>query len=167
LLNKLTVIALLLSVSLLSGCNGTTGSGIQETTTQGNGQPVNTTTVQTAKAENSPPTTGDAVRIARWSKDPKGGNLLAPLKGQLAIVNNCLVVQNHQSEPPTLPIFPYDKGVWDDVKKTFTFGGKVIKIGETIEGGGGTILKLDTLGKAGIKYDVPDCGVKSLFLVFF
>jgi hypothetical protein len=106
------------------------------------------------------------VRVARWSRDPKGPAPLAPLKGQLAIVNNCLVMQDHQGAPPTLLIFPYDSGVWDDAKRTFTFGGKVIRIGEPIEVGGGSIQNLDHL-KAFGKYDVPDCGTNYFFQVFF
>jgi hypothetical protein len=47
--------------------------------------------------------------------------------------------------------------------QTFTHEGKVIRIGETIFFGGGSI-ELDTLKESGIKYDVPDCGVTYLFL---
>lgn len=163
--NNLNVIALLLAVSLLSGCNATTGSGIQETTIQGSGQPANTTTVPTAKAESPPtPATGDAVRVARWWPNPKGAFPLAPLKGRLAVVNNCLVMSN--DGPPMLPIFPYGIGVWDDAKQAFTFKGKVIGIGETIEAGGGRIIDLNTLKKAGIKYDVPDCGTTNFWLAY-
>jgi hypothetical protein len=160
--NNPQVIALLLSVSLLSGCNGTSGSGIQEATMQSNGQPANTTTVQTAKAENPTPATGNAVRIARWWPYPKGGRLAAAGRGTLSVVNNCLVI-SYKGYPPTLPIFPYDSGVWDGAKQTFTYQGKVIRIGETIEFGGGKI-ELDILKENGIKYDVPDCGITDLWL---
>jgi hypothetical protein len=157
--NKLTVIALLLSVSLLFGCNGMTGSGSQETTMQNNGQPANTTSFPTAEAK----TTGDAVRVARWSRDPNGPSMLAPLVATLGIANNCLVMTN-KGFPPTLLIFPYGSGVWDDAKRSFTYKGKVIGIGESIRVGGGTISNLDRL--KGVKYDVPDCGkIGSLFLV--
>jgi hypothetical protein len=162
LLNNLKIIALLLSVSLLFGCNGTTGSGIQETTVQGNGQPANTTTVPTAGAENPTSATGDSVRVARWWPNPKGGRMVAAGRGTLSVVNNCLVI-THEDSSPTLPIFPYDSGVWDDAKQTFTYGGKVIRIGETIFFGGGRI-ELDTLKENGIKYDVPDCGMTDFFL---
>jgi hypothetical protein len=134
--------------------------------TQSNSPATNTTSIPTAEeAENPPPAAGDAVRIARWSRDPKGGSLLAPLKIRLAIVNNCLVGQNHQSDPPSLLIFPYDKGVWDDTKRTFTFEGKVIGIGEFIEVTGGARQNLDELKEFG-KYDVPDCGANYFFQVF-
>jgi hypothetical protein len=162
LLNNLKVIALLLSISLLYGCNGTTGGGSQETTMQGSGQPENISTVPTTEAENSPPTTDDAVRVARWWPNPKGGRMAAAGRGTLGVLNNCLVI-THKGYPPTLPIFPYDGGVWDDAKQTFTYGGKVIRIGETIFFGGGSI-ELDTLTENGIKYDVPDCGLTDLFL---
>jgi hypothetical protein len=162
--NKLKVIALFLSVSLLSGCNGTTGSGNQETTMQGNGQPANTTTVPTAKPENPTPATGDAVRVARWSKDPRSASFLAPLGGTLAIANNCLVMSNKDA-PPTLLILPYSSGAWNDAKRTFTtHDGKVIAIGKPIKVVGGTIPNLDFL-KGFAKYDVPDCGMSWLFLV--
>jgi hypothetical protein len=165
LLNKLKVIALLLLlVSLLSGCNGTIGSGSQETTKQGNRQPANTTSVPTAKADNPSPSAGNTVRVARWSRDPKGGSMLAPLKDPLAIVNNCLVIKSKDTSPTVL-IFPYDSGVWNDAKRTFTFNGKVIRIGELIEGTGGFIQNLDQLKLYG-KYDVPDCGINSFFQVF-
>lgn len=161
--NKLKVIALLVLVSLLFGCNGMTGSGSQETTMQNNGQPANTTSVPTAEAKNPPPATGDAVRVARWSRDPNGLSMLAPLVATLGIANNCLVITN-KGFPPTLPIFPYGSGVWDDAKRNFTYKGKVIGIGESISVGGGTIPNLDRL--KGVKYDVPDCGkIGSLFLV--
>jgi hypothetical protein len=162
LLNNLKVIALLLSVSLLSGCNGTTDSGIQETTMQGNGQPANTTTVPTTGAENPTPSTGDAVRVARWSRNPNGPIMAARNVGTLAVVNNCLVT-SHKSAPPTLLIFPYNRGVWDDTKRTFTYEGKVIRLGETIEVGGGRIQNFDYLKDNG-KYDVPDCGTTDFWV---
>jgi hypothetical protein len=162
---KLKVIALLLSVSLLSGCNETTGSGSQENTMQGNVQPANTTSVPIAKAENPPPAMGDAVRVARWSRDLNGLALQAALRGRLAIINNCLVIQNNQGTPSILLIFPYNSGVWDDAKRTFTFNGNVIGIGEFIEVGGGTPPNLDYLKQFG-KYDVPDCGINNFFQVF-
>jgi hypothetical protein len=172
LLNKLKVIALLLSVSLLSGCNGITGSGDSEVSMQSNASPANTTnvpttnttSVPTAKAENSPPVAGDVVRVARWSKDPNGPSMTARMVGTLATVNNCLVMSN-KGAPPTLLIFPYHSGVWDDAKRTFTFNGKVIGIGEFIEVGGGTPPNLDHLKQFG-KYDVPDCGINNFFQVF-
>jgi hypothetical protein len=164
--NKLKVIDLLLLVSLLSGCNGVTGRSGWETTMQGNGQPANATSVPTSKPDNSSPSVGNTVRVARWSKDPKGGSLLALQRGTLGIVNNCLVMNdNDKNAPPTLLIFPYDNGVWDDAKQTFTFEGKVIKIGEPIKVGGGSIQDLDQL-KAYGKYDVPNCGISNFFQVF-
>ena len=162
--NKLKVIALLLLVSLLSGCNGTTGSGSQETTMQNNSQPANTTSVPTAEAKNPSPATGEAVRVARWSKDPNGLSLLAPLKGPLAIVNNCLVMK-HLDFHTTVLIFHYNRGVWDGAKQTFTYEGKVIRIGEPIFVGGTFLQNLDKL-KAYGKYDVPDCGINNFFQVF-
>lgn len=151
-------------VSLLSGCNETTGSGSQENTIQGNRQP-NTTSVPTAKADNPSLSAGNAIRVARWSRDPKGGSLLAVLKGRLGIANNCLVMQDHQGAPPILLIFPYDSGVWDDAKRTFTYEGKVIRIGETIKVGGGSIQNPDSLKEYG-KYELPDCGANHFFRVF-
>jgi hypothetical protein len=104
------------------------------------------------------------VRVARWW--PKGMFPLAPLKGQLAVFNNCLVMEGSNKDvPPMLPIFPDGIGVWDDTKQTFTFKGKVIGIGEPIEAGGGSI-DLDTLKKSGIKYDVPDCGTTDFWLAY-
>jgi hypothetical protein len=173
LLNKLKVIALLLSVSLLSGCNGITGSGDSEVSMQSNASPTNTanvpttntTSVPTAKSENSSPVAGDVVRVARWSKDPNGPSMTARMVGTLATVNNCLVMNNKGSRP-TLLIFPYHSGVWDDAKQTFTFESKVIGIGERIEVGGGTILDIDSfLKRTGKKYDVPDCGITDFFVV--
>jgi hypothetical protein len=161
LLNNLKVIALLLAVSLLSGCNGTTGSSIQETTMQSNGQPENTTTVPTAGAKNPTPATSDSVRVARWWPNPKGARMVAAGRGTLGVVNNCLVA--NPGSHPRLLIFPYGSGVWDEAKQTFTYQEKVIRIGETIFFGGGSI-DLNTLKEAGIKYDVPDCGVTDLFL---
>jgi hypothetical protein len=161
LLNNQKTIALFLSVSLLYGCNGTIGNGIKQTTVQGNGQPENTTTVPTAGVENPTPGMGDAVRVARWWPQSRA-RMAAAGRGTLSVVNNCLVI-TYKDSSPTLPIFPYDSGVWDDVKQTFTHGGKVIRIGETIFFGGGSI-DLNTLKEAGIKYDVPDCGVTDLFL---
>jgi hypothetical protein len=132
---------------------------------QSNSPATNTTNIPTTEAENPSPAVSDAVRVARWSRNLDGPAPLAPLKGRLAIVNNCLVIQNHQGDPPTLLIFPYDNGVWDDAKRTFTFGGKVIRIGEFIEVTGGSIKNRDHL-KAFGKYDVPDCGTNNLFQVF-
>jgi hypothetical protein len=131
---------------------------------QSNGPLTNTTSVPTAKADNPPLSEGNEVRVARWSRDPKGGSLLAPLEGPLAIVNNCLVM-NHKGVGPTLLIFPNDSGVWDGAKRTFTFEGKVIEIGKPIQVGGSFIKNLDKL-KAYGKYDVPDCGINNLFQVF-
>jgi hypothetical protein len=195
LLNNQLVCTFLLLVSLLTACSETTGGGKTEISTQSNSPATNTTSIPTTEAENLPPATGDAdtqsnspatnttsiptaeeaenplpaagdtVRIARWSRDPKGGSLLAPLKIRLAIVNNCLVGQNHQGDPPSLLIFPYDKGVWDDTKRTFIFEGKVIGIGEFIEVTGGARQNLDELKEFG-KYDVPDCGANYFFQVF-
>jgi hypothetical protein len=130
---------------------------------QGNGQSANTTSVPTAEPDNPSLSADNAVRVARWSKDLKWGSLLVPLEGKLAIANNCLVLIS-QDARPTLLIFPYYKGVWDDAKRTFTFEGKVIGIGETIKVGGGS-TNLDKLKEYG-KYDVPDCGINYLFQVF-
>jgi hypothetical protein len=132
---------------------------------QSNGPPKNTTSVPTAEAENPPPATGDAVRVARWSRNPNSATMLAVQAGTLAIANNCLVM-NNKGAPPTLLIFPYRSGVWDDAKRTFTFKGKVIGIGEPIKVVGGSIQNLDDLKATG-KYDVPDCGITNLFLVSF
>jgi hypothetical protein len=88
--------------------------------------------------------------------------MTALVVGSLAVVNNCLVISSKDA-PPILPIFPYGTGVWDDAKQTFTYRGKVIRIGETIETGGGGI-QLDTLKEMRIKYDVPDCGVTNFLL---
>jgi hypothetical protein len=127
-------------------------------------QPTNTTSIPTAEAKNPPSATGDALRVARWSKDPKGGSLLAPLKGPLDIANNCLVM-NHKGVGSTLLIFPYHSGVWDSAKRTFTYEGKVIGIGKPIQVGGRFIPNLDYL-KAYGKYDVPNCGINNFFQVF-
>jgi hypothetical protein len=72
---------------------------------------------------------------------------------------------NHKGFGPTLLIFPHDSGVWDGAKRTFTYEGKVIRIGETIEVGGRFIENLDYL-KAYGKYDVPDCGINNFFRSF-
>jgi hypothetical protein len=164
LLNKLKVIALLLLVSLLSGCNGTTGSGNSEVTMQSNSPLTNTTSIPTAKAENLPLIAGYAVRVARWSPNPNGVSMTARKVGKLAIINNCLVMSNKDA-PPTLLIFPYRSGVWDGAKRTFTFEGKVIRIGERIEVGGGRILNLDSFLKRTGKYNVPNCRITDSFMV--
>jgi predicted small secreted protein len=166
LLNNQLVYALLLLVSLLTACNGTTSGGSTEVGMQSNRPATNTTSVPTTEATFPPSAAGDAVRIGRWSRNPNWPSLAALGRGRLAIVNNCLVMQGDQDVPPTLLIFPYDKGVWDDAKRTFTFGGKVIGIGEPIEVTGGSIKNRDHLKVFG-KYDVPDCGTNHLFQVFF
>jgi hypothetical protein len=166
LLNNQLVCAILLLVSLLTACNGTTGSGNSEVGMQSNAPPTNTTSAPTAEAENSPPATGDAVRVARWSKNPNWGSRLAPKIGTLSIANNCLVISN-QDAPPTLLIFPYQSGVWDETKQTFTFEGKMIRIGESIAVYGGPIQSLDSfLGGNVKKYDVPDCGTTDFYVVY-
>jgi hypothetical protein len=162
LLSKLNVIVLLLSISLLSGCNGTIGSGNSEVSMQSNAPDTKKTSIPTAKAENPSLAAGDAVRVARWSLAPDGASMVALKVGTLAIVNNCLVMSNKDA-PPTLLIFPYRSGVWDDEKRTFTYEGKVIRIGDPIQVGGGKILNLDYLKGTG-KYDVPDCGITDLWL---
>jgi hypothetical protein len=170
--NKLKVIALLLLVSLLSGCNGTTGSGNLEVGMQSNSPPTNTTRIPTtntssvpiSEAENPAPTMGNAVRVARWSRNPDTMSMLAVRVGKLAIANNCLVMNNEDARP-TLLIFPYRSGIWDDAKRTFTFEGKVIRIGEPIEVSGGNIGKNFDYLKANGKYYVPDCGITELFVV--
>jgi hypothetical protein len=127
-------------------------------------QPTNTTSIPAAEVKNPPSATGDALRVARWSKNPDTLSPLAPLKGPLAIANNCLVM-NHKGFGSTLLIFPHDSGVWDDAKRTFTYYGKGIGIGKPIEVGGMFIENLDYL-KAYGKYDVPDCGINKFFQVF-
>ncbi len=127
-----------------------------------NGPPKNTTSVPIVKAENPSPTASEALRVARWSRNPNGPSMSARRVGTLAIFNNCLVMSNKDA-PPTLLIFPYRSGVWDDAKRTFTHEGKVIGIGERIEVGGGSIQNFDYL-KANGKYDVPDCGVTDFWV---
>jgi hypothetical protein len=158
LLNKLTVIALLLSVSLLSGCNETTGSGNSEIGMQSNATP--TTSIPTIMAKNSPPAAGDPVRVARWSQSEHRVGMDVMLTGTLAISNNCLVVTTLDSAPMLL-IFPYGVGVWDDAKQTLTLDGKVMRIGETIRLRGGPITSFDVVKEA--KYYDPGCGIKSLW----
>jgi hypothetical protein len=164
LLNNLKVIALLLSVSLLSGCNGTTGSGNSEVGMQSNATP--TTSIPTTMAKNSPPAAGDPVRVARWSQPQSPtrmmGNVL--LIGTLAIANNCLVVlAPDKDSTPMLPIFPDDRGVWDDAKQTFTYEGKVIRIGETIQVGVSWLSSFEQIKEDGYTYYDPGCGIKSLW----
>jgi hypothetical protein len=129
---------------------------------QSNATPTPTPSIPTAMANNSPPAVGDAVRVARWSQPDREG-MDALNGGTLAIVNNCLVITN-QGAPPILPIFPYGIGVWDDAKQTFTFEGKVIRIGETIQVGGGRIPDFEWLKETGKYYD-PNCGITNLWLV--
>jgi hypothetical protein len=131
---------------------------------QSNSPPTNTPSIPTAEAKNPPPPTGNAVRVARWSKNPKSGSLLVPLDGTLAIVNNCLVVK-YWDVYTTVVVFPYHKGVWNSAKRTFTYQRKVIRIGEPISVGGQFLQNLDRLKKYG-KYDVPDCGINSFFQAF-
>ncbi len=161
-LNNMKVIALLLSISLLSGCNEATNRDAQETTIQGNVQLANATSVPTSKTKKPIPATGNAVRVARWSLAPNGPSMAALSRGKLAIVNNCLVMSS-QDAPPMLLIFPYRSGVWDSAKQTFTYHGKVMRIGEPIAVGGGRIQNLDALKGTG-KYYVPDCGITDLWL---
>lgn len=129
---------------------------------QSNAPHTKKTNIPTAEAENLTPAVGDVVRVARWSLAPDGASMVALKVGTLAIVNNCLVMSNKDA-PPTLLIFPYRSGVWDDAKRTFTYEGKVIAIGESIQVGGGRIQNLDYLKGTG-KYDVPDCGITDLWL---
>jgi hypothetical protein len=159
LLNNQLFRALLLLVSLLTACHGTTGGG-----NTSNSPSTNTPSIPTAKAKNPPSPTGNAVRVARWSKDPNGGSLLVPLDGTLAIVNNCLVMKEKDLSTTVL-VFPYYKGVWNGAKRTFTYHGKVIRIGEPIHVGGAFLQTLDKLKEYG-KYDVPDCGINSFFQAF-
>jgi hypothetical protein len=171
LLNKLTVIALLLSVSLLSGCNKTTGSGNSEIGMQSNATPTNTntntntntTSIPTAMAKNSPPAAGDPVRVARWSQSEHRVGMDVMLTGTLAIFNNCLVATTLDSSPMLL-IFPYGVGVWDDAKQTLTLDGKVMRIGETIRLRGGPLTSFDLIKEGRQKYYDPDCGIKDLWL---
>ncbi len=157
--------ALLLLVSLLTPCPSATGGDNRSVNMQSNSPPTNTTSIPTAEAKTPPPATGNAqVRVARWSKDPKSGSLLAPLTGSLAIVNNCLVVK-YGGVNTTVVVFPYNSGVWNDTKRTFTYQGKVIRIGEPISVGGRFLQNLDRLKEYG-KYDVPDCGINSFFQDF-
>ena len=129
---------------------------------QSNAPPTNTANVPTVKAEIPSPEADGALRIARWSYNPKLASMAALNTGTLGIVNNCLVLTN-KGAPPTLIIFPYDYGVWDDAKRTFTYEGKVIRIGETIKVGGGNIPNFDELKSYG-KYYVPDCGTTDYWL---
>jgi hypothetical protein len=131
---------------------------------QSNNPPTNTPSISAAEAKTPPPATGKAVRVARWSRNPKGPAPLAPLNGTLAIVNNCLVVK-HWGDNTTVVVFPYYSGVWNDAKRTFTYQGKVIRIGEPISVGGRFLQNLDRLKEYG-KYDVPDCGINSFFQDF-
>jgi hypothetical protein len=131
---------------------------------QSNSPPTNTPSIPTAEAKTPPRVTGNAVRVARWSKDPKWPSLLVPLKGTLAIVNNCLVVKEKDLSTTVL-VFPYYKGVWDGAKRTFTYEGEVIRIGEPINVGGRFLQNLDQLKEYG-KYDVPDCGINIFFQTF-
>jgi hypothetical protein len=157
LLNNQLVCALLLLVSLLTACSGTNGGGNTEVSMQSNGPLTNATSVPTAKANNPPLSAVNGVRVARWSRDPRGPIPSIPLSVvTLGIVNNCLVIINKDA-PPTLPIFPYHNGVWDDAKRTFTYEGQVVRVGESIKVGVWSIQNFDYL-KANGKYDVPDCG---------
>jgi hypothetical protein len=131
---------------------------------QSNSPPTNITSSPTAEAKTPRALADKAVRVARWSKDPNGGSLLAPLKGTLAIVNNCLVMK-HLDFHTTVLVFPYNRDVWDDAKQTFTYEGKVIRIGEPIFVGGRFLQNLEQLKEYG-KYDVPDCGINNFFQVF-
>jgi hypothetical protein len=159
LLNKLTVIVLLLSVSLLSGCNKTTGNDNSEVGMQS--EAPNTTSIPMPMAKNSPPAVGDPVRVARWSQSEHRVGMDVGLTGTLAISNNCLVVTTLDSAP-TLLIFPYGVGVWDNAMQTLTLDGKVMRIGETILLRGGPITSFDVVKEA--KYYDPGCGIKSLWL---
>jgi hypothetical protein len=131
---------------------------------QSNNPPTNTPSIPAAEAKTPPPATGKAVRVARWSRNPKGPAPLLPLNGSLAIVNNCLVVKEKDLST-TVVVFPYNSGVWNDAKRTFTYQGKVIRIGEPISVGGQYLQNLDKLKEYG-KYDVPDCGINSFFQDF-
>jgi hypothetical protein len=170
LLNNLKVIALLLAVSLLSGCSGTTGSGNSEVGMQSKAPPTNTTSAPTTESENPSPIASDTVRIARWARERNWPSMTALNVTKLGIVNNCLVLTHEtgssiKASSSTLPIFPYYDGVWDEAKRTFTYEGKVIRIGETIRVGGGTITDIDDfLKRAGVKYYVPDCGITNFWV---
>lgn len=157
--NNQLACALLLLVSLLTACNGTTDSGRPEASIRSKGLP--TASTPTVEADDPSLSAGNVVRVARWSAN--GPSMLALKEGILAVVNNCLVM-NNMDAPPTLLIFPYRIGVWDDAKRSLSYDGKVIKIGEPLKVGGGKIETLDEL-KQGGKYEVPDCGITDFFLV--
>jgi hypothetical protein len=159
LLNNQLFRALLLLVSLLTACHGTTGGG-----NTSNSPSTNTPSIPTAKAKNPPSPTGNAVRVARWSRNPEGPALLVPLDGPLAIVNNCLVVKDDDVHT-TVVVFPYRNAVWNDATRTITYYGNVIKIGSPISLSGRFLQNLDRLKEYG-KYDVPDCGINSFFQAF-
>ena len=156
---------MLLWLSLLTPCPSATGGDNRSVNMQSNSPPTNTPSIPTAEAKTPPPATGKAqVRVARWSKKPKSASLLAPLDGPLAIVNNCLVMK-HVAFHTTVLVFPYNRGVWNNAKQTFTFDGKVIRMGEPIFVGGQFLQNLDKLKEYG-KYDVPNCGINRFFQVF-
>jgi hypothetical protein len=50
-----------------------------------------------------------------------------------------------------------------DAKQTLTYDGKVIRIGEPIELGGGSISDFHYLKETG-KYYVPDCGITDFWV---
>ncbi len=160
-LNNQLFRAMLLSLSLLTPCPAATGGDNRSVNMQSNNPPTNTPSIPTAEAKTPPPATRNAVRVARWSRNPKLPTPVALLNGTLAIVNNCLVVK-HKDLSATVVVFPYGRGVWNDAKRTFTYEGKVIRIGEPISFGGGYLQNLDRLKEYG-KYDVPDCGINGFF----
>ena len=123
----------------------------------------NITSVSAAEVKNPSPATSDAVRVARWSRNPTTPSMLAVIEGPLTIANNCLVMK-YENAPPTLLIFSYRSGVWDGAKQTFTYYGKVIRIGEPIKVGGGRTKNLNYL-KANGKYNIPNCGMTDWFVV--
>jgi hypothetical protein len=164
LLNNQLFSAFLLPLSLLISCQGTTGGGNTKVNMQSNNPPTNTPSIPAAEAKTPPPATGKAVRVARWSRNPKLPAPLAPLNGTLAIVNNCLVVK-YGDVNTTVVVFPYRNAVWNDAKRTFTYEGKVIRIGEPISLTGQYLQNLDRLKEYG-KYDVPDCGINGFFQTF-
>jgi hypothetical protein len=137
---------------------------------QSNSPTINTSIVATPEAENPSQKTGDTLRIARWARERNWPSMSALNVTKLGIVNNCLVLTNEtgssiKASSSMLPIFPYYDGVWDEAKRTFTYEGKVIRIGETIRVGGGGIIDIDDyLKRAKVKYYVPDCGITNYWV---
>lgn len=104
------------------------------------------------------------VKLARWTYNKVAPQMLAPIKGKLAIHNGCLVLQ--AGNTIYLPAFPYDEGTWDSLKMALTYRGKVYLLGDDLETNGGNVVaSAPELTQAAS--DIPTCGTGELITLLY